>query len=76
MTRAIAQVAQAAVYRHFHPAFSPSCGKDIPARETWEGGMAVPGNRKYFTLNLVYAVSVIETPSRITRAARDTRRGP
>lgn len=37
MTRAIAQLAQAAVYRHFHPAFSPSCGKDIPARGTWEG---------------------------------------
>ena len=33
-------------------------------------GMAVPGNRKYFTLNLVYAVSVIETPSRITRSCQ------
>ena len=82
MTRAIAQLArsrwQAAVYAIFAPAFSPArkihrCARRGSERGDEGSGTAVSGNRKYFTLNLVYAVSVIETPSRITRPAREIR---
>lgn len=60
----------------FH-AFSIS-KKDIPVQRV--GGQWFSHSKleqpKYFMLNLVYAVSDIETLSRITRPARDTRHTP